>query len=303
MDRLASMAVFVKVVDVGSFSAAASTLDMSAPMVGKHIQYLERRLGVRLINRTTRRQRVTEFGRVYYERCKVILAEADASDALALDHLSEPRGSLRVTMPVHFGRHCVAPVLLKLAEQHPSLELDLSFNDRIVDLTEDGFDLAIRTGQLEDRAGLMARSVARQCMVICASPSYIERNGQPRQTGELGQHYAVVYRRSGPVPLWVLPRKGQPAETIAPPSRLRLDDLDAIADAATAGLGLAWLPYWLVHKRLVAGKLVRVLPDVPGFLYDVHAVWHQEPHTPMKVRMAIDALAAALPKFMTPSTH
>jgi DNA-binding transcriptional LysR family regulator len=303
LDRLASMAVFVRVIEAGSFTAAAATLDMSGQMVGKYIQFLEQRLGVRLINRTTRRHSATEFGRIYYERCKVILAEADASDALASDHLSEPRGPLRVTMPVHLGRHCVAPILLKLAEQYPSLELDLSFNDRIVDLSEDGYDLAVRTGRLEDRAGLMARSVARQCMVICASPSYIERNGEPKEPRELIQHQAVVYRRSGPVPLWVLPRKGQAPETIAPPSRLRLDDLDAIADAAAAGLGVAWLPYWLVRERLASGALVRVLPDTPGFLYDVHAVWHQGLRMPLKVRLAVDALAAALPGYMTPSGH
>lgn len=230
----------------------------------------------------------------------MILAEAEASDALALDHLSEPRGTLRVTMPVHFGRHCAAPVLFKLAEQYSSLELDLSFNDRIVDLMEDGYDLAVRTGQLEDRAGLMARTVARQCMVICAAPSYLDRNGRPQQAGDLIHHHAVVYRRSGPVPLWVLPRPGQPPQTIVPPSRIRLDDLDAIADAATAGMGLAWLPFWVVRERLDTGLLVQVLPDVPGFLYDVHAVWHHGPRMPLKVRLAVDAPVAALPKLMTP---
>lgn len=145
MDRLASMAVFVKAVDLGSFAAAAAALDLSGPMVGKHVRFLEERLGVRLLNRTTRRQSLTDFGRAYYERCRVVLAEAEAADALAADQLSEPRGRLRVTMPALFGRRCVVPILLKLAERYPALELDLSFSDHFADLAGDGFDLAIRS--------------------------------------------------------------------------------------------------------------------------------------------------------------
>ncbi|TIS96765.1 LysR family transcriptional regulator [Mesorhizobium sp.] len=300
MDRLTSMAVFVKAVDLGSFAAAAATLDLSGPMVGKHVRFLEERLGVRLINRTTRRQSLTDFGRAYYERCRMVIAEAEAADALAADQLSEPRGKLRVIMPVHFGRRCVAPILLELAQQYPALELDLSFSDPIADLAEDGCDLAIRTGNLEDQAGVMARRIARQRMVVCASPAYLDMHGWPRQVEDLGSHQAIIYRRSGRVVQpWLLPRNGQPALEVMPVSRLRLDDLDAIADVAAAGMGLAWLPYWLVRERIQAGALVVLLPEQPGFLYDVYALWLQTPHLPLKVRLAVDALAAALPKLMT----
>ncbi|TIO08330.1 LysR family transcriptional regulator [Mesorhizobium sp.] len=300
MDRLTSMAVFVKAVDLGSFAAAAAALDLSGPMVGKHVRFLEERLGVRLINRTTRRQSLTDFGRAYYERCRMVLAEAEAADALAADQLSEPRGKLRVIMPVHFGRRCVAPILLELAQLYPALELDLSFSDPIADLAEDGCDLAIRTGNLEDQAGVMARRIARQRMVVCASPSYLEMHGSPQQTEDLGRHQAIIYRRSGRViQPWLFPRNGQPALEVMPVSRLRLDDLDAIADAAAAGMGLAWLPYWLVRERSQTGELVVLLPDQPGFLYDVYALWLQTPHLPLKVRLAVDALAATLPKLMT----
>ncbi|WP_042777203.1 LysR family transcriptional regulator [Sinorhizobium fredii] len=298
MDRLTSMAVFVKVVDLGSFAAAAAALDLSGPMVGKHIRFLEERLGVRLINRTTRRQSLTDFGRAYYERCRVILAEAEASDALAADQLSEPRGKLRVTMPVHFGRRCVMPVLLELARQYPALELDLSFNDRLVDLAEDGYDLAIRTGMLGDRAGLIARRVARQPMIVCASPAYLETHGRPETAEDLAQHKAVVYRRSGPVPPWLFPRQGQSPFEVVPVNQFRLDDLDAIAEAASLGTALAWLPYWLVQQRIEAGALVRLLPDQQPFLYDCHAIWLQTRHLPLKVRLAVDALAVQLPRFM-----
>ncbi|WP_262299849.1 LysR family transcriptional regulator [Microvirga sesbaniae] len=298
MDRLTSMAVFVKAVDLGSFAAAADVLDLSGPMVGKHVRFLEERLGVRLINRTTRRQSLTDFGRAYYERCRVVLAEVEAADALAADQLSEPRGKLRVSMPVHFGRRCVTPILLELAQRYPTLELDLSFSDRIIDLAEDGCDLAVRTGHLESKAGVIARRVASQPMVVCAAPSYLERHGRPERLEDLANHQTVIYHRTGPVPPWLFPRDGQPPVEITPKSRLRLDDLDAIADAVTSGMGLAWLPSWLVRERIRAGALVPLLPDQPGFLYDCHALWLQTPQLPRKVRLAVDALAAALPRFM-----
>lgn len=299
MDRLTSMAVFVKAVDLGSFAAAAAALDLSAPMVGKHVRYLEERLGVRLINRTTRRQSITEFGRAYYERCRIVLAEAEAADSLVVEQLSQPRGRLRVTMPALLGKHCIAPILLELTQHYPELELDLSFSDRIVDLAEDGYDLAIRTGNLEDKTGVMARRIARHRMVVCASPSYVEKQGRPRDLDDLDGHHAIVYSRPGWVHSWLFPLQGQPPVAVAPANRLRFDDLDAIADAATVGMGLAWLPSWLVRERIQAGSLVPLLSDHPGYLFDNYALWLQTPYLPLKIRLAVDALAAALPKYMT----
>lgn len=295
MDRLTSMAVFVRVVELGSFAAAGNALDLSGPMVGKHIRALEERLGVRLISRTTRRQSLTGIGNAYYERCRAILAEVELSEALAADHMAEPRGKLRVTVPVHFGRHCVAPVLLELARQYPALELDISFNDRLSDLAEDGFDLAIRTGVPADNTNLVARRVARQTMVVCAAPGYLLEHGQPQRIEDLSEHQAIAYRRSGPVAPWLFPNDGQAPLEILPRYRLCLDDLDAIADAATTGIGLAWLPYWLVHERILANTLVQVFPQQPGHLYDVYALWLQTQRLPLRVRLAVDALAAQLP--------
>lgn len=298
MDRLTSMKVFVKAVDLGSFAAAASALDLSGPMVGKHVRFLEDRLGVRLLNRTTRRQSLTDFGRAYYERCRSVLAEVEAADALAADELADPAGKLRVAMPALFGRHCVVPVLLELARTHPRLELELSLGDRFVDLAEDGYDLALRTGALADKAGVIARKVARQSMIVCASPAYLAVHGEPRSVEDLGGHQAIVYRRSGPVAPWLFPREAGPPVEVPPKGRLRLDDLAAIADAAAAGMGLAWLPSWLVRDRLESGALVALLPDRAPFPYDVHALWLRTPHLPRKVRIAVDALASALPKLM-----
>jgi DNA-binding transcriptional LysR family regulator len=302
LDRLTSMAVFVRAVDAGSFAAAAAALDLSAPMVGKHVRFLEDRLGMRLLNRTTRRQSLTEFGRAYYERCRQVLAEADAADALAADQLSQPSGRLRVTAPVLFGRRCVAPVLLDLARQFPAMGLDLSFNDRLVDLAEDGFDLAIRTGELAARAGVMTRRVARQNMVVVASQAYLEKRGGPARIEDIAAHDAIIYSRSGRVPPWLFPRRegGPPVEIAPTRPRLRFDDMDAIADAAAAGMGLAWLPDWLVSDRIDAGALTVLWPDRPGFLYDCHILWLQTPRLPLRLRMAIDALAAQLPGVMSP---
>ncbi len=298
MDRLTSMAVFVKAVDLGSFTAAAEALELSGPMVGKHVRFLEEHLGVRLLTRTTRRQSLTDFGRAYYERCRVVLAEAEAADALVADQLAEPRGRLRVTMPVHFGRRCVAPVLLKLAQQYPALELDLSFSDRFSDLAEDGYDLAIRTGDPEEKPGLVARRVARQRMLVCAAPAYLEQHGRPQRVEELAGHQAVIYRRSGRIRPWLFPQEDQPPLEITPANRLRFDDLDAVAEAAILGMGLAWLPSWLVRERIASGALVQLLPEHPAFLYDAHALWLQVPHLPRRVRLAVEALTDALPAMM-----
>ncbi|HEX7923110.1 MAG TPA: LysR family transcriptional regulator [Bradyrhizobium sp.] len=298
MDRLTSMAVFLRAVDLGSFAAAAEALEMSGPMVGKHVRFLEERLGVRLIHRTTRRQSLTEFGQAYYERCRAVLAEADAADALAADQLSEPSGRLKVTMPALLGRHCVAPLLLKLAQKYPALELDLSFGDPVADLMEGGYDLAIRTGDLDEQSGVIARRIARQRMVVCGSRAYLKAHGKPRTLDELGQHQALAYRRLGRARPWLFPRDGQKPREVWPAGRLRLDDLEAIADAAARGMGLAWLPSWLVRERLDNGTLVRVLGNEGELPYDCHALWLPTPRLPLKVRLAVDTLAAALPKLV-----
>jgi len=293
------MAVFVKAVDLGSFAAAADAFEMSGPMVGKHVRFLEERLGVRLLNRTTRRQSLTEAGHAYYERCRAMLSEAEAADTVVSGELSEPRGRLRVTMPTLLGRHCIAPLLMKLARKYPRLELDLSFGDPIANIVETGYDLAIRTGDLDDQSGLIARRIASQRMVVCGSRSYLRANGKPKSLDDLAKHQAIIYRRSGRVRPWLFPRDGLPLREIMPTGRLRLDDLDAIADAATQSMGLAWLPYWLVRERLHNGALIALFEGQPEFLYDCHALWPRSPQMPPKVRAAVDTLAAALPKLMT----
>ncbi|MCX8997070.1 LysR family transcriptional regulator [Rhizobiaceae bacterium BDR2-2] len=294
-EALNGIGVFVAAVESGSFSSAAERLHLSRSAVAKTIARIEARLDVRLFHRTTRSQTLTEDGQIYYERCLRALEEIRAGEAVLESGRREAVGRLRVTMPVLFGRRCVAPVLVRLAQAHPKLELDLSFNDRVVDVIEDGFDLAIRNGPPGDGAGLMMRRIGLQRMTVCAAPDYLARRGTPAELDDLRSHEAVTYGRAGRVRPWLFPMEGGKPLDITPPSRMRFEDMEAIADAAVAGYGLAWLPCWLIRERVRAGSLVPLLADQPRLVFESHALWPQTPHLPLRVRLAIDALAAELP--------
>ncbi len=298
-DDLTDIPTFVTVVEAGGFSAAARRLNVSRSAVGKAVARIEARLGVRLFHRTTRSQNLTEDGQAFYEHCQRALDVLRAGTAMLDSRRKTSAGRLRVSMPVLFGRLCVAPLLTQLAALHPDLELDLSFSDRFADLIEDGFDLAVRNGPLGNGAGLMARRVAHEHTAVFAAPAYIERHGEPKTLADLARHQAVTYNRNGRVQAWRFPRDGVPPQEVTPPTRLRFDDLDAIADATVAGFGLAWLPHWLASARVRAGGLVRVLGGVPALVTDVHAVWPETPHLATRVRAAINALAAGLPALTT----
>lgn len=178
MDRLSGMSIFVKAVELGSFSAAAEALNMSPQLVGKHVQFLEQHLGVRLLHRTTRRQHLTEVGSQFYERSRNILAEVEAAEALAAETRAVPRGKLRVNAPVTFGIHALAPVLPKYLNAHPEVSIDLSLTNRMVDLIDEGYDAVFRIGELAD-SGLIARRLGPYRLMICAAPSYLRAHGTP----------------------------------------------------------------------------------------------------------------------------
>ena len=297
-DRLTGVVVFVEAVDAGGFAAAATRLNLSRSAVGKTIARLEERLATRLFHRTTRSQSLTEDGQIYYERCLRALEEIKGGEAMLESGRRQVSGRLRVSMPFLFGRHCVAPILLRLAARHPGLELDLNFTDRVVDLVEGGFDLVIRNGHQGEDTSLITRRVAQQRMTVCASPAYLEAHGVPRTLSALAEHEAVIYTKGGHPQEWLFPQPGAAPLEIMPKSRLHFDALDAIADAAAAGMGLAWLPCWLVAGQIRRGELVRVLADNPGLVFDVHALWPNSPRLPLRVRSAIDLLAANLSKAM-----
>ena len=192
MDRLAAMAAFVKAADAGSFAAAAGPLGLSPQMVAKHVAFLEHRLGARLLNRTTRRQSLTEVGREYRERCRIVLAEATAADALAEEAMATPRGRLRISAPVTFGAHGLVPLVIRYLRDHPDVEVDLTLTDRFVDLVEEGYEAVFRIGPLAD-SSLMARALAPYRLIACASPAYLRARGTPLVPPDLVDHECLGY--------------------------------------------------------------------------------------------------------------
>lgn len=297
-ERLSGVTAFVQVVEAGNFALAAERLRVTRSAVGKTIARLEQRLGARLFHRTTRRQSLTDDGQAYYERCVRALAELDAAEAAFETGRREPLGRLRVSAPVLFGRHCVAPVLRDLMRAHSRLEIELSFNDRVVDLLEDGFDIAVRVGALADSTNLVARRLGTQHMSICASPAYLAEHGHPTSVQAMDGHIGIAYGRAGYDLPWRVRDADGRIEEPKIKSVLRFDDLQAIADAAVAGIGLAWLPCWLVSRHVHAGELVLVMDSEVVVANDIHAVWPKMRHLPSKTRVAIDALAAEIPKMI-----
>jgi DNA-binding transcriptional LysR family regulator len=294
--RFDGVEVFVEAVEAGGFAKAAERLSLTRSAVGKVIARLEERLGVRLFQRTTRTQSLTEDGQQFYEKCVRAIEELRSGEALLESGRKEVAGRLRVSLPVLFGRYCVAPILRSYARQHPKLELELSFNDRKVDLIADGFDLAVRNGALGNETSLRARRLVSQRKVLCASPNYVATRGEPRSIAELAEHDLLVYWRNDYGLAWRLPDATGTLVDAPVTSRLRFDDLEAIADAAVDGLGLAWLPHWLIRDRLRAGVMVELWGDRPSATMDCYAVWPVTRHLPFRSRLAIDILAAELPK-------
>ena len=297
-DRLAGIHEFVAVVEAGGFAAAAARLNLSRSAVGKTVARLEARLGVRLCHRTTRALSLTDDGQAFYERCVRMLAELEAGEAALESGRLEPSGKVRVSVPVVFGRRCVAPVLYEAARQYRQMKLEVAFTDRPVDLIEEGYDLAVRNGHLRNVAGLMTRTLARQRMSVCASPAYLAARGNPVAIEDLALHETIAYARGGSTTPWIFPEDNGATAEAPIASRIRLDDLEAISDAAAAGMGLAWLPCWLIRARIASGELVRVLDNRNATEFTSSALWPQTPFLPSRVRVLIDALAARLPTMM-----
>lgn len=296
-DTLNGIEVFVAVAEAGSFAEAAAGLHITRSAVGKRVARLEQRLGVLLFHRTTRSLSLTEAGVLFHEHCLRALEEIRAGEALLESGKWQVSGRLRVSIPVLFGHLCIAPILIELAEQYPGLTLEMSFSDRMVDLVEEGFDLAIRNGALPDSSDLVARSLGEHGMVFCASPAYLQHHGEPSSIEALQQHDAVAYMRQGQLLDWQVRVDGQ-LRSIKPKARLRMDDLRAVIDATLANLGIAWLPYWLAREYLLRGELLEVLAAQPGVTFPINALWPHTPHLPLKTRVAVDALLEKLPARM-----
>ncbi len=297
-DKFDGVLVFVEAVEAGGFAKAADRLSLTRSAVGKTIARLEERLGVRLFHRTTRTHSLTEDGQQYYEYCVRAIEELRAGKSLLESGRREVAGRLRASLPVLFGRYCIAPILRDYARRHPALELELSFSDRQVDLIADGFDLAVRNGVLGNEVSLRARRLASQRKVLCAAPRYVAERGEPRTLGDLADHQLLAYWRGGNGLPWRLPDASGALVEVPVASRMRFDDLEVIADAAVDGMGLAWIPYWLVRERIHSGDLIELWSDRPSATLDCYAVWPAAQYLPLRSRMAIDVLAAELPKWL-----
>jgi DNA-binding transcriptional LysR family regulator len=294
-EQLKGISVFVTAVEAGSFSLAAARLHLSRSAVGKTISQLEQRLGVRLFQRTTRSLTLTDDGALFYEHCLRALEEIQTATALLDNGKWTVRGRLRVSMPMLYGRMCIAPLLTEFASQHPDLRMELLFSDRVSDLIEDGLDLVIRNGILPDSSGLIARHIGSHRMMICASPDYLARRGEPQTIDALSQHEVINYTNAGVPHRWIIPEDNGKTREFVPKSRLLMDELQSISEAALSGFGIALLPCWLIEEELQNGKLVRILRNYRENVYETHAVWLQTPHLPLKIRLAVDMLVSRLP--------
>jgi DNA-binding transcriptional LysR family regulator len=290
MDRLASMEVFVKAVELGSFSAAADALQMSPQLVGKHVQVLEQRLGVRLLHRTTRRQSLTDFGHTFYERAKLILAEVDTAESLAAETRAVPSGRLRINAPVSFGMHTLAPRLPDYMKAFPQVAVELTLANRAVDLVDEGYDAVFRVGELPD-SGLIARPLAPYRLVLCAAPAYL--SGQPpiRTPADLQQHECLTFAHTELRTHWTF--DGPDGRAVVPvSSRLMVDHGEPLLCAALAGLGIVLQPLELVREALRTGQLVPLLPDHRVPTRPLHLLHAPDRRVTPKLRSFLDFAVA-----------
>lgn len=291
MDRFTSMSVFVKVVDLGSFRAAADALQLSSQFVSKHVLALELHLGVRLLNRTTRRQSLTDFGRAYYERARLILAEVADAEGLAAQAKASPSGRLRVNAPVSFGMHTLAERLPEYLTANPDVEVELTLTNRTVDLIEEGYDAVFRVGELRN-SGLIARALAPYRLVACASPHYLKRHEPLRCPADLRHHECLGFSHTSLRTEWCFDGPlGR--ETVQVSGRLMVDHGEPLLRAALQGLGVMLQPLELVKEALDRGTLVCILPDYSVPTRPLHIMYAPDRRVTPKLRSFLDFAIAA----------
>jgi DNA-binding transcriptional LysR family regulator len=292
MDRMTSLTVFTRVVDAGGFSAAARKLDMSTTMVSNHVQALEDRLGVRLLNRTTRHVSVTEIGRTYYERCVQVLAQIDEADRLASEMHATPRGKLRLYTNASMVGF-IGPVVGDFIAAHPLVSVDLSIGERMVDLIEEGYDLAIRTTPPPD-SSLIVRRLTPWRHVLCCAPRYLELHGAPATADELARRNCLRYAHYPFGDQWHF--TGPNGESIAVPisGNFVTNNPEALKHMGLAGHGVLLGPSFLIADELRAGRLVRVLEELTPIELSVNALYPHRHHLATTVRRFIDLLAERL---------
>ncbi|MEO7008532.1 MAG: LysR family transcriptional regulator [Caldimonas sp.] len=290
MQDLNDMVTFARVVEANGFSEAARRMGVSKSGVSKSIAKLERALGVRLLNRSTRGLSLTEIGTAFHLHCLRIVDEATQAAEMVDQLHSEPRGLLKVTTSVAFGRLHVAPAVVEYLARYPRMKLDMTVTDRVVDLVDEGYDVAIRVTR-EPSLHLVARKLALARHVVCATPGYFRRHGVPTTPQELTQHNCLGYIQFGAQREWRF--QDATGEIVVPvKGSFRVDDHDVLSQAVISGLGVALLPTFIIGRELQAGRLVPVLADYATPQRRIYAVHLPNAHLPMKVRGFIDFLQA-----------
>ncbi len=289
MSRLEDMSLFVRVVEAGSFTAAAQRAGLSKSLLSRRIAGLEDRLSARLLNRSTRRLSVTETGNAFYERCRRILAEVEEAETLAASLDAEPRGTLRLAAPMSLGMAHLSPAMAAFMAEHRDLVVELDLNDRIIDLASEGHDLAIRIGRLPD-SSLIARKLAPCRFVVCASPAYLALHGVPQTPADLVQHRLLIYSNRSIADQWRFVG-GEERLAARFTQRLAANNGEVLCAAAEAGLGLTVLPTFIVGPAIARGALQIVLRDHPLEEAAIYTVYLPNRHLSAKVRRLVEFLA------------
>lgn len=280
---------FVRVVQAGSFSRAAGQLGMPNSTVSAKVSSLERRLGVTLLQRTTRKLRLTEAGEAYFRECVQGLEAIQRAEAEVSSTQLEPQGLLRVTCPKDMSGAGLVSIVTRLNKKYPKLALEFLFTDRFVDLVAEGVDVAVRAGELGD-SGLIARKAGSSCWVPFASPAYLKRAGTPAHPKELREHSCIQFSPLGEG-AWQL-SKGKQTLTVPLSQRILGNDINLIRALAVEGIGIALLPTYVAQSELSAGRLVRVLPEWRAALDPIHLVYPEQKHMPPKLRAFLDEALA-----------
>ncbi|MCW1874962.1 LysR family transcriptional regulator [Erwinia sp. INIA-01] len=289
MNKLESMAVFVRVVERGSFSAVADDMRLSGTMIGLHIKALESHLGVRLLNRTTRRQSLTDFGQEYYQRCRRILADIEETESLAQVQQQDPRGKLRVACPVSFGVHALSPVTARFLTRWPELTLDLVLSDKAIDMAEESIDVMIKIGDLENLNSLVARPLASYRSIVCASPDYLHEAGTPATPEELSRHRCLGFAHPLAGSEWTL-HQGNKSIRVPVNIVMSVNSGEALRSAALNGLGIMMQPEVLIADDVREGRLVPLLSEYQPVAKPVHIVTFADRRQLPKIRLYVDFL-------------
>lgn len=292
MDKFQAMKVFSRVVEAESFKAASDSLLISPPMVTRYINSLEAELGVKLLLRNTRNVSVTYAGKQYYQHCQAILDAIEEAEMALSELIQQPKGTLKISVPMDFGQSHLTPLLQRFCELYPDIRLELDYNDKRVDLTESGFDVAIRGGTLGGDQ-FVARPLGEINGYVCASPKYLARHGKPKGPEELSDHNCLVYTNTVAAETWRFHRQGEEFKVNVSGSVIA-NSGSALVHLARAGVGLIYQPDFLVLPHLESGELVQLLEDYSGYIGQFHAVYPQHKLLPRKTRLLLDFLESNL---------